>query len=120
LFQGTTVGLWNKEVNPHEGKGAEAAKENVGAKLDVLNHWRRDQSLEPLEEILFLVWNGSLILTMMKLLPQLDIVPKAHPLARSEDGKISAGIAQGIGPQVPPKVNMKKRRKPALAHPAAL
>ncbi|KAJ5793576.1 hypothetical protein N7457_000175 [Penicillium paradoxum] len=58
-------------------------------------------------------------LTMIELLPQLDIVPNAHPLARSDDGKISAGIAQGIGPHVAPNVSMKKSTNATLTHPAA-
>lgn len=57
---------------------------------------------------------------MMKLLPQFDIVLKAQPFALNEEGKISAGIAHGIGPQVAPKVNMKNRRHATLAQPAAL
>lgn len=73
---------------------------------------------------------------MMKLLPQLDIVPYAQPFARSEDGKISAGIAQGIGPlrykvsenslsqerlstyHVAPKVSIKNNKKATLVHAA--
>lgn len=55
---------------------------------------------------------------MMKLLPQLDIVLKAQPFARREDGKISAGIAHGVGPQVAPKANMLKRRNATLVHAA--
>jgi hypothetical protein len=38
----------------------------------------------------------------MKLFSQLDIVEYAIPFARSEEGKISAGIAQGIGPHEAP------------------
>ena len=55
---------------------------------------------------------------MIKLLPQFDIVLKAQPLARSDEGKISAGMAHGIGPQVAPKVNMKKRRNATLLQAA--
>ena len=39
---------------------------------------------------------------MMKLFSQLEHVDRATPLARSEDGKISDGIAQGMGPHVAP------------------
>jgi hypothetical protein len=35
---------------------------------------------------------------MMKLLNQFEQVDSATPLARSEDGKISLGIAHGTGP----------------------
>lgn len=37
---------------------------------------------------------------MMKLLPQFDMVAWAQPLARIEEGKTSAGMAHGMGPQV--------------------
>ena len=56
---------------------------------------------------------------MMKLLPQLDMVPNAQPFARRLLGKISAGMAQGMGPHVAPNVSMKKRRKATLVHAAA-
>ena len=59
------------------------------------------------------------VLTMMKLFPQFDMVPKAQPLARSDDGKISAGIAHGIGPQVAPNVSMKNSKKATLVQAAA-
>lgn len=40
---------------------------------------------------------------MMKLLSQLEAVERPTPLARREEGKISAGMAQGTGPQEAPK-----------------
>lgn len=45
-------------------------------------------------------------LTMMKLLSQFEQVDRATPLARSEEGKTSDGIAHGTGPQDAPKDNM--------------
>lgn len=40
---------------------------------------------------------------MMKLLSQLEAVERPTPLARREEGKISAGMAQGTGPHEAPK-----------------
>jgi hypothetical protein len=39
----------------------------------------------------------------MKLLSQLEEVERPTPFARREEGNISAGIAQGTGPQLAPK-----------------
>lgn len=72
---------------------------------------------------------------MMKLLPQLDMVAWAQPFARIEEGKTSAGMAHGMGPQVaieqlvqmilpaartnlPPNVSMKKSRKAVATQPS--
>ena len=57
---------------------------------------------------------------MMKLLPQFDMVPCAQPFARMEDGKTSAGMAHGIGPQVAPNVSMKKSKNATEVHACAL
>lgn len=46
------------------------------------------------------------LLTMMKLFSQFDPVLIETPFARSEDGKISAGIAHGTGPQEAPYPSM--------------
>lgn len=54
----------------------------------------------------------------MKLLNQFEHVESATPFALNEDGKISEGIAHGTGPQVAPKLNMKKNRKATATQPS--
>lgn len=50
----------------------------------------------------------------------LEHVEMATPLARSDDGKISAGMAQGTGPQLAPNASMYTKRKATLVHPAVV
>lgn len=57
---------------------------------------------------------------MMKLLPQLLIVPCAQPFARIDEGKTSAGMAHGIGPHVAPNVSMKNSKKATDVQAAAV
>jgi hypothetical protein len=76
LLQGSSHSLRNEEVHPDQRQEAERGEENVGSEPDGRNHRRCDESLLKEVNAVYPIVVGSqhIRLTMMKLLPQFDIV----------------------------------------------
>lgn len=140
LLQCPSHCLGDEEVHPDQGKQTESCKEDISPEADGRKHWRGNETLcgNISDERVIIYGFVLLQLTMMKLLPQFDMVACAQPLALIVEGNTSAGIAQGMGPllllvfesrraegfvkstyHVAPKVSMKKSKKATEVQAAA-